>query len=458
MARVFFGKIVHSKSFDELELIADGYLAVRDGKIVAVGAKAGFETLPERELYEKVELSDAQFLLPGFIDCHIHAPQAPNIGLGLDKDLLGWLNAYTFPLESQYKDVDFARHVYSLVVRDTIAAGTTCACYFATIYNNSNKVLAEEIIRQGQRAFVGKVSSNRLCPDNYVESCMDSSVQDNIDFIEYLLAKKVDRVQPIITPRFAITCDMPLMKKLGELAEKYKLNIQSHISENLGEVNTVKEFFPESKHYSDVYDQANLLTNRCVMAHGVHLEDEELEMFAARGTSVAHCPNSNTNLGSGMCDVKRLLKANVKVGLGTDVSGGNRIGICDVMRAALDVSHHLNMMKKQDVKGTGRVEPGSKQNEEYVPMNYKQVVYLATLGGAEAMAIADKVGNFTVGKEFDALIVDTSVGPINRYQLPSVLTEHKTADELLLEQLQKFVYVGDDRNIVRVFVAGQQVK
>lgn len=215
------------------------------------------------------------------------------------------------------------------------------------------------------------------------ETCTNSSVQDNIEFIEYLLAKKVDRVQPIITPRFAITCDMALMKKLGELAERYKLNIQSHISENLGEVSAVKEFYPESKNYSDVYDEAKLLTNRCVMAHGVHLEDEELKVFSARGSSVAHCPTSNTNLGSGICDVKRLLKANVKVGLGTDVSGGNRIGIIDVMRAALDVSHHLNMMKKQDVKGTGKVAPGSPENEQYVPMNYKQVVYLATLGGAE---------------------------------------------------------------------------
>lgn len=175
---------------------------------------------------------------------------------------------------------------------------------------------------------------------------------------------------------------MELLKKLGELAERYNLNIQSHISENLGEVNTVKEIFPKNKHYSDVYDEANLLTKRCVMAHGVHLEDEELSMLSERGTSIAHCPCSNTNLGSGLCDVKRLLAANVKVGLGSDVSGGNRIAIYDVMRAALDVSHHLNMMKKQDVKGTGKVSQ-SKANEEYVPLDYKQVVYLATLGGAE---------------------------------------------------------------------------
>lgn len=208
-------------------------------------------------------------------------------------------------------------------------------------------------------------------------------MRDNVEFIEYVLEKNVDRVKPIITPRFAITCDMELMKKLGELAERYNLHIQSHISESLGELDSVKEFYPDNKNYSDVYDEAKLLTNRCVMAHGVHLEDEELKILSDRGTSVAHCPCSNTNLGSGMCDVKRLLAANVKVGLGTDVSGGNRIAIYEVMRAALDVSHHLNMMKKQDVKGTGRVAPGTKTNEEYVPLNYRQVVHLATLGGAE---------------------------------------------------------------------------
>ncbi|XP_053698074.1 guanine deaminase [Sabethes cyaneus] len=457
MAKVFFGQIIHSKCLDNLELITDGFVAVKNGKITSVGAKSEFELLPEKESYEVVNLTETQFLLPGFIDCHIHAPQIPNIGLGLDKDLLGWLNAYTFPLESQYKDAGFAEQVYRTVVRDTLASGTTCACYFATIYNNSNKVLTEEIIRQGQRAFVGKVSSNRCCPDFYIESGTDASVKDNIEFIEYVLAKNNERVKPIITPRFAISCDMELMKKLAELAERYKLNIQSHISENLGELDAVKEFFPKNKHYSDVYDEANLLTNRCVMAHGVHLEDDELQVLASRGTSVAHCPLSNTCLGSGMCDAKRLLAAQVKVGLGTDVSGGNRIAMNEVIRAALGVSHHLNVMKKQNVKGTGSVEP-TKDHTDYVPLDYKQAVYLATLGGAEALAIADKVGNFLPGKEFDALLVDTSVYPINRYQLPSALTEKKSSEDNLLELLQKFVYVGDDRNIAGVFVSGQKVK
>ncbi|XP_058811663.1 guanine deaminase [Topomyia yanbarensis] len=458
MERIFFGQIIHSTSFDSLELLTDGFVAVKNGKITAIGAKSEYESLPEKESYEKVELTESQFLLPGFIDCHIHAPQVPNIGLGLDKDLLGWLSTYTFPLEAEYKDVEFAQQVYSTVVRDTIASGTTCACYFATIYNDSNKVLADEIIRQGQRAFVGKVSSNRCCPDYYIETGTDASVQDNIDFIEYLLSKNIDRVKPIITPRFAISCDMELMKKLAELAVRYNLNVQSHISESLGEVESVKEFYPHCKNYSNVYDEAKLMTNRCVLAHGVHLEDEELEIFATRGTSVAHCPTSNTNLGSGMCDVKRLHAAKVKVGLGTDVSGGNRIAIYDVMRAALDVSHHLNVMKKQDVKGTGKVVPTSKYNELYVPLNYKQVIYLATLGGAEALSIADKVGNFMPGKEFDALLIDTSVYPINRYKLPAALMQNKSPKEMLLEQLQKFVYVGNDQNIVNVFVAGQKVK
>lgn len=133
-----------------------------------MGPKVNYESLAENDSFEHITLTETQFLLPGFVDCHIHAPQAPNIGLGLDKDLLGWLKSYTFPLESQYKDVGFAQQVYSAVVRDTLSSGTTCACYFATIYNESNKVLTDEIIRQGQRAFVGKVSSNRLCPDNYM--------------------------------------------------------------------------------------------------------------------------------------------------------------------------------------------------------------------------------------------------------------------------------------------------
>uniref|UniRef100_A0A182PQ74 Guanine deaminase n=1 Tax=Anopheles epiroticus TaxID=199890 RepID=A0A182PQ74_9DIPT len=458
MKQVFVGQIVHSKSLDELEVLENGFVAVNDGVIEAVGDESQLEGASVSE-YERVVLSSSQFLLPGLIDCHIHAPQVPNIGLGLDKPLLEWLESYTFPLEANYRDAEFASRVYKYVVNNTISHGTTTACYFASLFTETNKILVDEMLRQGQRGFVGKVSSNQMCPDFYVECNTDTSVKDNVDFIRYVAERKSDLVQAIITPRFAITCDEPLMRELGKLAKQYGLNVQTHVSENLGEIETVKQQYPSAPHYSGVYDEVGLLTERTVLAHGVHLEDDELKVLAARGTSVAHCPSSNTNLGSGFCDVRRLLNARVKVGLGTDVSGGSDMSILAAMRAALGVSQHLNFMKTQDVKGTGKVEPSvTPKGEKYIPLSYKQVLFLATLGGAQALALDEKIGNFTKGKQFDALLIDTDPQPIGGYKLPESLTKNKTKVQLLLELVQKFVYVGDDRNIVKVYVAGKQIK
>lgn len=287
---------------------------------------------------------------------------------------------------------------------------------------------------------------------------LDESIRDNIELIEYVAGLKSDLLTPIITPRFAITCSMDFMKQLAGLAQKYDLPIQSHISENLDEVKFTMELFPGHANYAEVYDAAGLLTNKCIMAHCVHLNDDEVKLFADRGTSVSHCPNSNTNLKSGLCDVKRLIEGNVRVGLGTDISGGNRISILDAIRAALDVSHHLNFMKKQNVAGTGKVTENAGKNSTYEPLDYKQALFLATLGGAQALSMDNKIGNFEVGKNFDALLIDTFSDATDKFDLPKVLTENLSDEYKFQQRLQKFVYTGDDRSISKVYVKGRQVK
>lgn len=187
----------------------------------------------------------------------------------------------------------------------------------------------------------------------------------------------------MITPRFAIACDMELMKELARIARSNDLNIQTHISESRGEVEFVASLFHKDT-YSAVYDEAGLLTDKCVLAHGVHLTDADLTLIKSRGSSIAHCPTSNTNLRSGLCDVKRILSQGISVGLGTDVGAGSTASIKAVMKDALDVSHHLNFVKHQNIEGTGEIaNPEAEQNKNYIPMNYKNVVYLATLGGAK---------------------------------------------------------------------------
>lgn len=247
------------------------------------------------------------------------------------------------------------------------------------------------------------------------------------------------------------------MNNLAILASKHDLHIQTHLSENVGEVEFVNQTYPEDGTYTNVYDSVNLLTKKTIMAHSIHLDTEEIKILKKRGTSVAHCPASNINLGSGICDVRRLMQHGVIVGLGTDVAGGNKVSILDALRTALDVSHTLEFIKKQNIKGTGKIDDVTGENSKYVPLNYKEAFYLATLGGAQALVLEDKIGNFDIGKDFDALLIDINCSPIDQYDLPDKL-KNKTGDEQLLSYIEKFLYVGDDRNILKVFVNGRQVK
>ncbi|PSN46074.1 Guanine deaminase [Blattella germanica] len=432
---IIVGPIVHSEEITAITIYETGLIVVVDGKIAAVQDY----TSNLSQLQQQYGITDdlvfylgeGEFVMPGFIDTHIHAPQYPNAGLGYDKQLLDWLATYTFPLEMKYSNKDFAGMVYEAIVKKTLDNGTTTASYFATIHLETVKVLADIVARLGQRALIGKVNMNYDSPEGLQETTNDS-YRNTEDFIRLLQEQANDLVLPIITPRFALSCDMELMKLLGELASHYNVHVQTHISENPGEIAAVLELYPDCKNYADVYDKANLLTNKTVLAHGVYLTDEELPVLVARGSSISHCPNSNTSLKSGLCDVRRLLDAGVKVGLGTDVSGGYSPSILDAIRNALDVSIHVSFGK----------------GETYSPLTYHEVFYLATLGGAQAVALDDTVGNFKIGKDFDALVVNMkSPGPID------ILEKYDT-DSLV----QKFLYNGDDRNIAKVFVAGHQVK
>lgn len=237
--------------------------------------------------------------------------------------------------------------------------------------------------------------------------------------------------------------------KLVDLAQCYELALESHIDENLQEIERTLKLHPNIKTYAAIYDSLGYLTDKTILAHGVHLTDEEVELLAKRGTSIAHCPNSNTSIRSGMCDVKRLIENGIRVGLGTDISAGYKISILDVMRDALAVSLHLYFMKTQTIQGTGRVVDPSGENQKYQPLTYKQGFFLATLGGARALDMEDEIGNFCAGKDFDALLIEMS---------PPKYFKNLTSKENFEQLLQKFVYTGDDRNILKVFVHGKQVK
>ncbi|NXL52073.1 GUAD deaminase, partial [Podilymbus podiceps] len=382
LAHVFRGTFVHSSPSAPMEILHGHLLGVDDsGTIVFLeptdqqehlAKKWGFKTSDIREL------SNHEFFMPGMVDTHIHAPQYSFTGTRVDLPLLQWLTTYTFPTEAKYKDGDFAEEVYTRVVRRTLKNGTTTACYFATIHTDTSLLLAEIIDKFGQRAFVGKV-------------CMD--MNDSVPQYKELTADSVqetERVQPVITPRFGPSCTEDLLCALGDLAQARDLHVQSHISENEEELKLVEKMFPAYQNYTELYDKNKLLTSKTVMAHACYLSEEELKLFSLRGAAISHCPNSNFSLRSGVLNVQKVLKHNVKLGLGTDVAGGYSASMLDAIRKTIMASNSLQINKVNEMG-----------------LTLEEAFQLATLGGSQALGLDDVIGNFEVGKEFDALLINT---------------------------------------------------
>eukprot|EP00063_Salmo_salar_P041304 XP_014016139.1 PREDICTED: guanine deaminase-like isoform X2 [Salmo salar] len=402
IAHVYRGTFVHSTDHTAVEILEDRLLGVdTEGKIAFIGSGQEVDSLAQKWGFEALavtQLGQYEFFMPGMVDTHIHASQYSYAGTALDLPLLQWLNTYTFPVEACYKDLEFARNVYTHVVKRTLRNGTTTACYFATIHTDASLLLGQIANDFGQRALVGKVcmDTNNFVP-HYRETPEESHDETN-RFISEMLKKKYPLVRPVVTPRFALSCSAALLGHLGEIAQNNHLHIQSHISETKEEVKLVKELFPDYDSYTDVYHKHNLLTDKTVMAHGCHLTDEELKLFGEKGASVAHCPNSNISLCSGMLDARRVLNHKVKLGLGTDVAGGYSPSMLDAVRRTLDTSKALTI-----------------QDPQYQTLTFEEVFRLATLGGSQALSLDEHTGNFQVGKDFDALRVNTAMegGPID---------------------------------------------
>ncbi|NWX88099.1 GUAD deaminase, partial [Nothoprocta pentlandii] len=385
------------------------------------------------------ELSNHEFFMPGLVDTHIHAPQYSFAGTRIDLPLLQWLTTYTFPTEAKFKDKDFAEEVYTRVVRRTLKNGTTTACYFATIHTDTSLLLAEIIDKFGQRAFVGKVCMdlNDSVPQ-YKETTADSIQETESMSLWYF---QYPRVQPIVTPRFAPSCTEDLLQALGNLAQTHDLHVQSHISENEEELKIVKNLFPDYQNYTDVYDRNKLLTSKTVMAHACYLSEEELKLFNLRGASISHCPTSNSSLCSGILNVQKVLKHNVKLGLGTDVAGGYSASMLDAIRKTMMASNALLL---------------SKVNERGLTLG--EAFRLATLGGSQVLGLEDVIGNFEVGKEFDALLINTKASDSPFDLFSSDAFEVIKAGVMIQQIVENNVVRGcDDRNISEVYVSGKQV-
>ncbi|KAF2153300.1 guanine deaminase [Myriangium duriaei CBS 260.36] len=446
---VYLGPFVHTTPNRDLDICESGAVGVDEqGKIAfierSVSQDGSYSPKQGWESAKVVKIRGQGFFFPGFIDTHTHAPQFPNAGLFGSTTLLSWLETYTFPTESRFSSTSFAHRVYSRVISRLLSHGTTTAAYYATVHVPATTLLAELCLKAGQRAFVGRVCMDTLSPDYYRDASADAGIAASAESVSAIRAldPKGDLVAPIVTPRFAPSCTSPAMHGLAELAKRENVRIQTHVSENDGEIALVKKLFPDSEDYVDVYATHGLLGDTTVLAHAIHLSDREVKVLTETKTKVAHCPCSNSCLTSGAAGVRRLMDAGVDVGLGTDVSGGYSPSILEEARQALLVSRHV----------------AHNSGGERAKLHVGEALYLATRGGAKVLGLEERVGAFEVGMEWDAIRVGLDEVPEEgegerELEGPVDIYGHESWED----KVAKWVYCGDDRNTLAVWVKGRLV-
>ncbi len=448
-SKIFLGTAFTATSISEVSILKDHlFLINEDGVIDQILS-------PEEEVYPSIiqenegkdhffRLAPGQYILPGFIDLHIHAPQWAQSGTALDLPLNEWLHNYTFPLEAKYEDIDFAKEVYEDLVTTLLNNGTTTGLYFATIHKEASYLLAEICAQKGQRGLVGKIVADDIeqNPDYYRDHTTEQALHDTEDFITRVqeLAKTTKQgVYPVVTPRFIPSCTDEALEGLGRLAAKYDTHIQSHCSESDWEHNYVKERFQKNDTFA--LNDFGLLGSKSVMAHCNHLEDEDVRLFAQTKTAIAHCPLSNAYFANGVLPTKRFLEQGVDIGLGTDISAGASPSLYDNAKQAVVSSRMLedgvDISISQDKRGV---------KESRITIN--EAFYLATAGGGESLQLP--IGRLENNYAWDIQVIDTNVVD---NKLPVFNQE-----EALEDIFQKIMYLVKPANIKQVWVQGEQVK
>jgi guanine deaminase len=417
--KIYKAHILYTKERSRFEVLENGYVAVgEDGRVKGVS-----KDLSELggEGAQVIDFGD-KLLIPAMNDMHVHAPQVHNQGVAMDLELLPWLQNYTFPEESKYADTAYAERMYRRFLHTQWLFGTMRSVVFGTVHTESTRLLMKLYQEAGMGALVGKVAMNRHCPEALCED-VEAAVEGN----EKLIAEfnKPDAlVRPIITPRFVPSCTPELLKACGELAAKYHLPVQSHLSENTSEIAWVAELEPESESYGDAYNRYGLFGQTpTIMAHCVWTRGKELELMKRNGVMVAHCPTSNFNLSSGMAPIRTLLEEGVGIGLGSDISGGHDLNMFRMLVYAIQVSKmHYQLDHEKNF------------------LTLPETFWIAT---KSAGSFFGKVGSFEPGYDFDALVIDDAI--------------LYPAEYSLVHRLERYIYLGDDRQIVHRFCRGREI-
>lgn len=405
---------------DQVRYIEDGVLIAEQGQILWFGTWN--DAQPHLPANVEVQHYPEQLIIPGMIDTHIHFPQTEMVG-AYGEQLLSWLNTYTFPTEIQFKDKTYASEIAKFFVNELLKNGTTTALVFCTVHPESVDALFEAAEKHQMRLIAGKVMMDRHAPEALCDSA-DSSYDDSKALIEKWHGQ--GRALYAITPRFAPTSTPEQLERAGQLKAEYPdVYVHTHLSENKDEIAWVKDLFPAQKGYLDVYHHYGLTGQRSVFAHCVHLEDKEWQCMHETDSAIAFCPTSNLFLGSGLFPLKKIWQQQVKVGLGTDIGAGTSFSLLQTVNEAYKV---------QQLQGD--------------KLSAFESLYHATLGGAKALDLDDKLGNFNVGKEADFVVLNLK---------PTVLQQLRQSRAKSLEDsLFALFTMGDDRNIEATYIYGQK--
>lgn len=409
------GTFLHTPTLGELEVRQNTYLVSEGETIVGL-----YDTLPPEYAAQPVEDWGDCLIIPAFTDLHIHAPQIINRGIGYDKQLLPWLETYTFPAEARFADPAFADRAWKAFLNHLWAVGTLRFSAFASIHKDAAWRLMELTEQSGLRGLIGKVNMDRNSPPELQEDT-DASLADTEELI-CRSREELRRTGFILTPRFVPSTTARLMDGLGRLGEQYDLPIQSHLSENPSEVAWVAQLHPDIPTYTQVYEHFGLLRqDKTIMAHAIHLSNGEKSLLRDRGVTLAHCALSNTNLASGIMPLRRDLEQGLRCCVASDVAGGHTANLARSVAATVQTSK-LNWLNHPD----------------QAPLSLTEAFYLATRG---AGSFFGQVGAFLPGFAFDALVLR-----------PSALDA--LVERTPFERLEQFLYDGDDQNIAARYCAG----
>jgi guanine deaminase len=445
--RAFLATALHTPVRGRLEILRDTLIvAGSDGKIQAIHPAGSPRVEASIRRFAAagtlVTLGEGQYLLPGLIDLHVHAPQWPQLGLALDLPLQEWLQTYTFPLEARYADLTYAETVYESLVDGLLANGTTTALYYATIHLPATQRLADICLQKSQRALIGRVAMDDpgQCPAYYRDASAQTAEAETRAFIAYVQSmpgNQAGLIRPVITPRFIPSCSDELLRRLGALAQETGCHVQTHCSESDWEHRYVLERCGITD--TAALERFGLLSRRTILAHGNFVGADDIALIAKHGAGIAHCPLSNVYFSDAVFPLRHILQQGVHVGLGSDIAGGSSPSILDNARYAVMASRMLESGADPALRRLERRRPDSR-------IDALTAFWLATAGGGIALEL--EVGVFREGFQFDAMVVDAGV-PNSNLRL-----DRADAPEQIL---QKILYHAGRANIRDVWVANRRV-